>query len=524
MKLTRTVVRGCAAAVVLTSCSGGGDGGSGAEASGGTFTYAVSSDPGALDPQMSAGTILGSISRFAYDSLVNLSDDGKIVSGLAEEWTVDGTTVSMTLADGITCTDGSDFTASDAADNLNYIADPENGSPLLGIYLPVGAQATGSDDGTLTIELPAPAPFVLRGLSGLPMVCADGLADRSILAQETHGTGPYELTEAVPDDHYTFQLRDGYTWGPDGASTDEQGMPDEVVVRVVTNETTLANQLLSGEVNGGTVTGRDAQRLDEAGLYSTAAQAVAGEMWFNHAEARVTSDPAVREALTRAVDLGELADVLTAGQGGPGTTFSTLAPVACEGNSIADALPEYDVDAAQQLLDDAGWSAGDDGIRSKDGQRLAVTFTYATSLGSGGAAAAELVGAAWTELGIDVTATAQDETASLETLFSTGDWDVTWTPLNVGSPDQLVPFLSGPVAPDGNNFAGISNPEYDALVAQATAQEGDQGCENWLAAESRLVEDSSVIPFANSDVTYFGNKAEFELTDALVPTSIQLTD
>ena len=56
------------------------------------------------------------------------------------------------------------------------------------------------------------------------------------------------------------------------------------------------------------------------------------------------------------------------------------------------------------------------------------------------------------------------------TIFGAGDWDVAWVSLNVSSPDQLVPFLSGPAAPEGTNFAAIANPDYDAAV---TSRHGD---------------------------------------------------
>ncbi len=51
------------------------------------------------------------------------------------------------------------------------------------------------------------------------------MADRASLASATSGTGPYVLTEAAPGDHYTYAVRDGYAWGPDGATTDTEGMP-----------------------------------------------------------------------------------------------------------------------------------------------------------------------------------------------------------------------------------------------------------------------------------------------------------
>jgi peptide/nickel transport system substrate-binding protein len=527
MRSYRTAIGVCAAATLLAGCGGGDDGGGGGgggePVDGGTFSFAINADPGNLDPQASAATNLYQMSHFAYDSLVYVDADGKVVSGLAEDWSVEGSTVTLTLKDGITCSDGSPFTAADAAENLTYLADPENQSPFLGVFVPADVQASADDaTRTVTLTLASPAPFVLEGLAGVPMVCASGLADRSGLASATLGTGPYELTEVVPSDHYTYTLRDGYSWGPDGDSTDAEGMPDELVVQIVSNETTAANLLLSGDLNGAQILGPDAQRLDDEGLFSADVTAVIGEAWFNQAEGRPAADPAVRLALTQGLDLGQLAEVIAAGRGGPGTSLAASGAAACPGDSVSDALPEFDVDAAEAALDDAGWTVGSGGTRSKDGTPLALTFIYDTGLGTSGSAAAELVGAAWKDLGVDVTTTPQDETALVETIFSGGDWDYAWVPVNVSSPDQMVPFLSGPASPDGNNFASIDNADYNAGVAEAMTMLGAEGCDTWLEAESALIRDADVIPFANQPASFFGSGAEFAVVDGLVPTSIRM--
>ena len=244
MKLAATAVGLCVTASLLAGCGGsdssesGGGGGGGDQSKyvdGATFSMALSSDPGNLDPQMAAGSALFTMSQLAYDSLVSVNaESGAIESQLATDWTVDGTKVSFTLTDGVTCADGSALTPTVVADNIAFVADPKNQSPFLGTFLPVGAKAVADDAaGTVTLKLAAPAPFVLNGLASLPIVCQAGLDDRKSLAQATAGTGPFELTEAAPGEQYTYQVRDDYTWGPNGATTAEEGTPATIVMKIV---------------------------------------------------------------------------------------------------------------------------------------------------------------------------------------------------------------------------------------------------------------------------------------------------
>ncbi|GAA1757626.1 ABC transporter substrate-binding protein [Nocardioides hankookensis] len=514
MKLAAPALGLCVTAVLLAGCGGSDSGGSsdGSSSSdyvdGGTFTMALKGDPGKLDPQSSASSQLFTVNQLAYDNLVAVDGDtGEIESQLATDWKVDGTTVTLTLAKGITCADGSPFTATTVADNIAYVGDPKNKSAYLGVFLPAGATAKADDAaGTVTITLAQPAPFVLNGLASLPMVCDAGMKDRASLSKTTSGTGPYELTEAVPGDHYTYQLRDGYTWGPNGATTAEKGMPATVVMKIVENESTAANLLVSGEINAASVIGPDVKRLEAQKLFSYGTPALQGEQWYNHNDGHETSSADVRMALTQALDLGELASVSTADAGTPATTLAAIAPVACPGDSVSGSLPAQDVDAAKAVL---------------DGKKL--TFLYSSAGGSAVAAAAELAVQEWKAAGATVTAKGVDETALQGAIFGTGDWDIAWVPLNVNSPDQLVPFLSGPgLADGGTNFSGIDNADYSDGVTAANAKPGSEGCDTWLDAESKLVAAADIVPFANNVVKTFGNGAEFEYPGQLVPTSIRM--
>lgn len=541
-RITATLAGVCALATALAACSGsststpvksssGGSGPSGISTGGntsgkivdgGNFVLGMPGDPGNLDPQASAASNLNQFSRLAYDQLLNVTDNGTIQSRLAKTWTVNGTRTVLQMNPAITCADGSHFTAADAAANLNYVADPANKSAFLGVYVPVGVKASASGN-TVTVTTPKIAPFILQGLAGLPMVCSAGMKNRKVLASKTVGTGPYQLSSAAPNDHYTLTKRTGYTWGPNGASTATKGLPNTITVKIVQNETTAANLLLSGGLNSAVIIGADAPRLAAANLFAVTVSAVAGEMWFNQNKGHATADPQVRAALTKAVDLAQLQKVLTSGRGTGGTTLAATPPAACPGNSVTASVPTFDLAAAKAMLDADGWKVGSGGIRSKNGTQLALRFTYTTTLGASGAAAAELAVKQWGALGVKVTTKPEDQTASVQTLFTTGDWDITWEALNVSSPDQLTGFLSGPTVPKGQNFANIQSTAYNALVSKATNLIGAKGCPDWLAAESLVVKAADVIPFANQGEQFFGKGARFQVSGEIEPTSIRMT-
>jgi len=515
MKRSTVPVVLSAVALLLAGCGGGGSSsvasGGKTVVDGGTFTMALPTDPGNLDPGSSAGTQLFTISQFAYDRLLAVdAGSGEIQPQLAESWKSAGKTVTLTLKPGITCSDGTPLKASDVVANLDYVADPANKSPFLGVFYPAGAKASADDAArSVTVKLAADAPFVLNGLASLPIICAAGLADHKSLATTSQGTGPYELTKATPGSEYTYKIRDGYTWGPDGATTATAGMPDTVVVKVVQNETTAANLLLSGSLNAAQIIGPDAKRLDQAGLFSAPASGLAGEQWFNHDQARKTSDEAVRQALTQALDLNQLAKVLTSGTGKPATTLAAADPTACPGDSTTGKLPGPDPAAAKAALAAAGVTK--------------LSFVYENSGGAGVTAAAELAVQQWKAAGVEVTAKGQGGTAIQQTIFGSTDWDIAWLTLNVSSPDQLVPFFSGPNALDGGtNFSAIKNDAYDAGVAAAGQESGSAGCAAWLKAESELMSAADVVPFASSVAKTYGKKAEFATPGQIIPTSIRM--
>lgn len=509
------------AAAGLTACGGSHEStGTGAYVDGETFTLATLGDPGNLDPH--ASFVATELASFAYDTLVAVDAGGTVRSQLATSWEVTEKAVTFEIRDDVTCSDGSTFDAQTVVANIDNVADIDNASPFRGVYVPADAEASASGS-MVTVELPSPAPFVLEGFTRLPMVCQSGLDDRNSLKDGTAGTGPFVLTESVPGDHYTLAVREGYAWGPDGATTSEPGTPESVVLKVVANEATAANLILGGQVNAGPFFGPDGDRLAKAGIDAVETQSAYAHHWYNMAPGRPASDPVVRKALTQALDLAELRRVITSGRGAAPTSLAVWDAGVCGGDTVDGNLPPTDPEAAAEDLAAAGWTKDGDGVLTKDGEKLSLRFIY-SSQGPGQTAAAELVVAAWEELGVDVDANGLEVAEQTAALFETGDWDVTWSSPKAPNPVVLVPFLSGPSpAQGGNNFGSVANADYDSHVQAAMTRIGNDSCTDWAAAEAALYQSADVVPFADITVLTFHKGAELERAGNLwVPTSIRM--
>jgi peptide/nickel transport system substrate-binding protein len=515
---------GGAFAVALVAAAAGCGGSSSNGATGGqpvdgkTFTFAAGSDPGSLDPHMTVLSVAIAFDRYLYDSLLNLAADGSPAAGIAEKWEGSTTQATFTVRAGVKCADGSELTARDVAANISFVGDPKNQSPHAGIEVVPGTTATAADAArTVTVTSAAPDPFLLRDIGSLPIVCAKGLADRTTLAKGGNGTGMYTVAEAVPSDHYTLtRRRDHY-------ATAAKGVPDKVVIRVVANETTITNLLLAGELNAASVLGPDQQRLLAQKLFHQDPQAPLGEFFFNQGSGHPGEDLTVRRALVQALDLDQLTKVVTGGTGARSQGMITVAPKACSGDTVQGNLPGHDLAAAKSTLDSAGWAAGSGGARAKNGKPLKLTVLYGTQLGPTMVAAAELVQQTWRDLGAEVTLKGVDSPGLNQALFGTGAWDVSMGPLGLALPNQLAPFVSGPVPPQGTNFGHIHNGEYEGLVKQANGMAGAAGCPTWKAAESALIRNLDALPYADSVIPTFGKNAQFELREgAIVPSSIRM--
>jgi peptide/nickel transport system substrate-binding protein len=292
----RTVrLAGVAVALGLTVSATGCGGSAGVSTGANEVVIAIASDPGSLSPTTALADTAISMNEFAYDTLIHVAANGSLVSGVAESWSSTPTSARFTIRPGVSCQDGSALTAADVAAEYNYIANPRNQSPLLGLAVPPTASAEADlATRTVTVTTTRTAPFIVQMTRLLPLLCRGSLATPTALARATDATGPYELTSAIPGDSYTYVKRSGYTWGPGG--TTDAALPGTVVFKVVANESTTANLLLDGQINAAEVNGADHQRLDAARVKDAGISVLFGQFIFNEGPGHATADQAVRRA------------------------------------------------------------------------------------------------------------------------------------------------------------------------------------------------------------------------------------
>ena len=155
------------------------------------------------------------------------------------------------------------------------------------------------------------------------------------------------------------------------------------------------------------------------------------------------SDIAVRKALSMAIDRNLLVEIGYGSAGRP--TCNVLPAPAIYASTANDACLMQDIEGANKLLDEAGWVAGSDGVRQKDGVRLSIL--YQTSTNAVRQDFQALIKQWWSEIGVET------ELRNLDaSVFFGGD---------PGSPDTFQKFFAD-IEMYANNFDGTDPETYMA--------------------------------------------------------------
>ena len=487
-----------------------------------------------LDPHLTNTSIGYQVAITFYDRLVALDDDGNVIPSLATSWEGSGADqLTMNIHPDAVCADGAPLDAEAVANSLIRMGANDTGSPYMYRTLGGNAGATeerysvefDSEANSVTMIMHEPFSGLLIGLS-MPwtsVICPAGLENPDSMVEGPQGSGPFVLAESVRGDRYVATARPEYTWGARGITTADEGFPQTVIYQVVANETTAANLFLGGDLNIASVTGPDYERVVAADTYSVRGNNF-GAYWMqvNQGDGLIGNNPAIREAVYKAISAREYLDVGWAGLGVLSNTF--VAPnVVCYDESLDDVYAEtvgFDPEGARQALLDAGYVEGADGkMQDADGNPLTIRFADYQPTGPD---ATELLILSLEDVGFTVDSNIVDFGGYVELLFRTGEWDVAMLPYGppVPLPSAAVGFLSGDSA---TNTANLKNPIFDEAWEMANASSGEESCAHWSRGMRALLENFDIKPLHSEAVTFFGNGVEFTLFNNYIGTWDPLT-
>lgn len=452
---------------------------------------AVQDDPVCLDPQQVTLTTALNISRQLVDSLVDQDPEtGEIVPWLADAFVASDTLkeFTFTLRDGVTFSDGSALTPETVKANFDALAALGSTAPLASQYL-AGYQATEVvDESTVKVTFAEPNAQFLQGASTITLgMLSDETA--ALAAEERClapvGSGAFVLDEYTANDAVVLSAREGYGWG-----SSLRASSGDAAIKTITFAITPE----PGVRTGGLQTGEfdmifDLPAIDEqrfsTGDYEIYARANPGipTSLVPNTERPIVSDPVVRQAMILATDRTEIAEL---------TGSSMVQPVAGVLSSAtpsfldqADALA-FDLDAAEQLLDDAGWKVGAEGIREKDGTPLTMSVTAFY-----GQDVLEATQVQLAKAGIDLKinmVTAGDFFGAV----ASKDFDFLSAGLTRTDPDALRVMLS---PASEAHWAVIDDAELEAqLTAQAATADPVERTAILAAAQQRIVEQAYLVP------------------------------
>lgn len=320
-----------------------------------TLTLAINADILTTDPQALNNGTTTSVLYNVFSNLVKYDDAGEIVMDLAESYELleDQVTWEFKIREDAVFHDGTPVTAEDVAWSLTRVMTDESSSDYMN-FSPL-AEAVAVDDYTVHVVSDDPYPIMLQllckgGAAVLPKAYFEENGEEAWLANPI-GSGPYQLTEYVKDDHVTLvPFADYYgEQNPDW---------EEVIFRVVPESSTRVGELIAGNVDAvNMVIPTEWERVN--GNEGTAVVNGPSTRVYQLAlktDKGPTADLRVRQAIDLAIDDQTIVDTILQGAGTPMLTRVPSGVNGCNEDLVGKY--NYDPERAKELLAEAGYPDG----------------------------------------------------------------------------------------------------------------------------------------------------------------------
>lgn len=444
-----------------------------------TVVAGISEPQGIFNPYFFVNGWDENVTNVIFSRLIDWDSQGKLVPGLAESWSVsdDHKVYTIKLRPNITFSDGSPLTAEDVAFTLTVLHDPkyDGDTDITLANIAGGADyKAGKADSvsglkvidplTLQVTTTQPGATTLAKIGGPVLSKAwygknyqrGNLDYLRTLNGKPLGNGPYVYDKYIPGQEIRFHANTRFYRGTP---------PVPRFIYRVTNPSTNFQLFQTGETDYDAFTSRpdDIEQLRMLGfaninLYGSSDYS---KVEFNlHRPA--LQDAKVRQALIYGLDRQKLIDVVYQGYGK--VAIEPIAPISWAWNANGVNPYQYNPARANQLLDEAGWKKGPDGIRVKAGKRLELTLLVSKKVLND--ALIPIAKENWQQIGVLLKPQVVDFNA-LMSQRKAGNYDLaSFSTSTLNDPhDGVWDFYSKEATESGYN-----NPQVDALINQGNTE------------------------------------------------------
>ena len=469
--------------------------------SGGTYTHGSVQEPDRFWAPISGLVVSYEVANLVNATLIQTDEKLAYVPALATQVPTvenggissDGLSYTFKLRPGVTWSDGTPFTSADVKFTYDVLVMP--GTDVRGrVGWDQITQVDTPDATTITFKFKAvDAPFLDRVavVHILPKHVLGNLDAAAITKHQwfrapNPGLGPFLFKEWVPGSYITLNKNPKYY---------KPGQPylDTIVYKIITDANTILNQLETGDIDSRVRMPNDqvdiAKGFNHVNMLSTPS-VTPWLLWMNHTRAPF-NDKAVRVALAYGFDKVGIAKQLLKGYVEP--AWGLISPLSW---AFSPDVPKhaYDPAKAKQVLDEAGWVPGPDGIRKKGDTTL--SFELMNIAGEQERAQIlSFIQRQWKEIGVDAKMKLVDVGTMFGNALPKREYDMAYSFVGrYADPDIANLYLSPDLKPTGN-FAGYANPEVDKLL-QAQAQTVDRAKRKDLLVKAQnIVADDEVTLF-----------------------------
>ena len=394
----------------------------------------------------------GEINSLLFNGLTAHDKDNNIIPALAKSWDYDEATLTYTfhLRDDVKWHDGEPFTAEDVKFTYDTINNPDNGSEIATNYEDI-TNIEIVDDYTVKITLKNKNVAMLDYLS-VGIIPKHILEGQDIMTSDFNrhpiGTGPYKFANWDEGQGITLLKNEEYFRKSPNI--------DKIIFKIVNDTKARVMQLKSRELDLAQVTPKDIETFknDDNFVVDIMKTSDYRGIMYNFNYPLFKENRELPNALSYAIDREAIVDNILLGYGD--AAYSPLQMGIYNDSEIEKF--EYNPEKAKQLLEEAGWKLGSDGIYSKNGTKLSFELVCMEGdqerIDMANFAAQELK-----QIGVDVRVTVKSDI----------DWEnqaaflIGWgSPFDPDDHTYKVFSTNG-----GANYNSYSNEKIDELLTKA---------------------------------------------------------